>query len=99
MAEIFEAAHESLFGPLRMKGIDAHRVQLGHYILAALELLIVSDIIHTALSLAVASARFLAAHRAIVAGRPHVPHPGVVLALAGTIALVGIGLAIYLAVR
>jgi uncharacterized membrane protein len=44
---------------LRMKGIDAHRVELGHYILAALELLIVSDIIHTALSLAVGDLLFL----------------------------------------
>ena len=44
---------------LRLKGIDAHRVELGHYILAALELLIVSDIIHTALSLAVGDLLFL----------------------------------------
>jgi uncharacterized membrane protein len=44
---------------LRLKGIDGHRVELGRYILAALELLIVSDIIHTALSLAVGDLLFL----------------------------------------
>ena len=43
-----------------MQGIDRHRMELGHYILAALELLIVSDIIHTALSLAVGDLLFLA---------------------------------------
>ena len=35
----------------RLQGIDRHRMELGRYILSALELLIVSDIIHTALSL------------------------------------------------
>jgi uncharacterized membrane protein len=44
---------------LRMQGIDGRRAELGHYILAALELLIVSDIIHTALSLAVGDLLFL----------------------------------------
>ncbi len=36
----------------RVKRIDRERMELGRYILSALELLIVSDIIHTALSLA-----------------------------------------------
>ena len=36
-----------------------HRMELGRYILSALELLIVSDIIHTALSLALADLLFL----------------------------------------
>ena len=44
----------------RVQGIDRHRMELGRYILAALELLIVSDIIHTALSLAVGDLLFLA---------------------------------------
>ena len=35
----------------RVKTINRERVELGRYILAALELLIVSDIIHTALTL------------------------------------------------
>lgn len=38
-------------GELRVQGIDRYRMELGRYILAGLELLIVSDIIHTALSL------------------------------------------------
>ena len=38
----------------RVKRIDRERMELGRYILSALELLIVSDIIHTALSLALA---------------------------------------------
>jgi uncharacterized membrane protein len=45
----------------RLKRIDRHRMELGRYILAALELLIVSDIIHTALSLQLADLLFLAA--------------------------------------
>jgi uncharacterized membrane protein len=45
----------------RLKRIDRHRMELGRYILSALELLIVSDIIHTALSLAPADLLFLAA--------------------------------------
>jgi uncharacterized membrane protein len=44
---------------VRMQGIDRQRMELGRYILAALELLIVSDIIHTALSLALADLLFL----------------------------------------
>jgi uncharacterized membrane protein len=44
---------------LRVEGIDRHRMELGRYILAALELLIVSDIIHTALSLALGDLLFL----------------------------------------
>lgn len=43
----------------RLRGIDGYRAELGRYILAALELLIVSDIIHTALSLALADLLFL----------------------------------------
>ena len=45
---------------LRLRGIDRNRMELGRYILAALELLIVSDIIHTALSLALGDLLFLA---------------------------------------
>lgn len=45
----------------RLKLIDRHRMELGRYILSALELLIVSDIIHTALSLQLADLLFLAA--------------------------------------
>ena len=43
----------------RVQGIDRQRIMLGRYILSALELLIVSDIIHTALSLALADLLFL----------------------------------------
>ena len=43
----------------RMRGVNSERVELGRYILAGLELLIVSDIIHTALSLAMADLVFL----------------------------------------
>ncbi|WP_371157776.1 DUF1622 domain-containing protein [Jannaschia sp. 2305UL9-9] len=43
----------------RVRGVNAERVELGRYILAGLELLIVSDIIHTALSLAMADLVFL----------------------------------------
>ncbi len=43
----------------RVRGLDFIRMQLGRYILAALELLIVSDIIHTALSLAFKDLLFL----------------------------------------
>ena len=43
----------------RVRGVNAERVELGRYILGGLELLIVSDIIHTALSLAMADLVFL----------------------------------------
>ena len=43
----------------RVKGVNRERVELGRYILGGLELLIVSDIIHTALSLAMADLVFL----------------------------------------
>lgn len=43
----------------RVRGVNMERVELGRYILAGLELLIVSDIIHTALSLAMADLIFL----------------------------------------
>ena len=44
---------------VRLRGTNRERVELGRYILAGLELLIVSDIIHTALSLALADLVFL----------------------------------------
>lgn len=43
----------------RVRGVNRERVELGRYILAGLELLIVSDIVHTALSLAMADLVFL----------------------------------------
>ena len=43
----------------RVSGVNHERVELGRYILAGLEILIVSDIIHTALSLAMADLVFL----------------------------------------
>jgi uncharacterized membrane protein len=43
----------------RVQGINRARMGLGRYILAGLELLIVSDIIHTALSLALTDLLFL----------------------------------------
>ncbi|WP_299359470.1 DUF1622 domain-containing protein [uncultured Paracoccus sp.] len=43
----------------RVKGINSERVELGRYILAGLEILIVSDIIHTAVSLAMADLVYL----------------------------------------
>ena len=46
-------------GAARVRGMNRQRIELGRYILAGLELLIVSDIIHTALSLAVADLVFL----------------------------------------
>jgi uncharacterized membrane protein len=47
----FVKAEVSGDAALRVKRIDRERMELGRYILSALELLIVSDIIHTALSL------------------------------------------------
>jgi len=46
-------------GPDRIAGIDGARVGLGRYILAGLELFIVSDIIETALSLQLSDLVFL----------------------------------------
>jgi uncharacterized membrane protein len=43
----------------RLRGTNRERIELGRYILAGLELLIVSDIIHTSLSLALADLLFL----------------------------------------
>ncbi len=43
----------------RVRGINLERVELGRYILAGLELFIVSDIIHTVLSLALSDLLFL----------------------------------------
>lgn len=50
------------FGPgedERKRGLNAERVELGRYILAGLEILIVSDIITTAVSLAMSDLVFL----------------------------------------
>lgn len=55
----FVAAEFSRDSAARLRGIDVQRAQLGRYILAGLELLIVSDIIHTALSLALTDLVFL----------------------------------------
>jgi uncharacterized membrane protein len=46
-------------GTERVRGINRERVELGRYILAGLEVLIVSDIIHTALSLKMIDLVFL----------------------------------------
>ncbi len=43
----------------RLRGTNRERIELGRYILAGLELLIVSDIIHTSLSLAFADLFYL----------------------------------------
>ncbi|GGL73077.1 DUF1622 domain-containing protein [Wenxinia marina] len=43
----------------RVRKTNAERIELGRYILAGLELFIVSDVIHTALSLAMADLIFL----------------------------------------
>ena len=43
----------------RVTGLNRERIELGRYILAGLELLIVSDIIHTALSLKLGDLVFL----------------------------------------
>tara|TARA_A100001391_G_scaffold128984_1_gene88267 strand:+ start:436 stop:816 length:381 start_codon:yes stop_codon:yes gene_type:complete len=48
-----------LRGVDRVRETNRERVELGRYILASLELFIVSDIIHTALSLAFADLLFL----------------------------------------
>jgi uncharacterized membrane protein len=55
----FAAAEVRANVEARVQGIDRHRAELGRYILAALELLIVSDIIHTALSLELSDLAFL----------------------------------------
>jgi uncharacterized membrane protein len=55
----FAVAETSGDRVVRLAGIDRHRAALGRYILAALELLIVSDIIHTALSLELRDLLFL----------------------------------------
>lgn len=55
----FAAAELRRDATARVEGIDYHRMELGRYILAALELLIVSDIIHTALSLELSDLLFL----------------------------------------
>jgi uncharacterized membrane protein len=55
----FATAELARRGQERLQSIDRSRMELGRYILSALELLIVSDIIHTALSLALADLLFL----------------------------------------
>jgi uncharacterized membrane protein len=55
----FARAEIAREGPERVKGINRERVELGRYILAGLEFLIVSDIIHTALSLKMIDLVFL----------------------------------------
>jgi uncharacterized membrane protein len=55
------AAELSGEGARRRRGLDAARVELGRYILAGLELLIVSDVIHTALTFALEDILFLGA--------------------------------------
>ncbi|MGC1261540.1 DUF1622 domain-containing protein [Jannaschia helgolandensis] len=55
----FVKAEFSRDADTRVKGVNMERVELGRYILAGLELLIVSDIILTALSLAMADLVFL----------------------------------------
>ncbi len=48
-----------LTGPDRVRRTNRGRIELGRYILAGLELLIVSDIIHSALSLAISDVIYL----------------------------------------
>jgi uncharacterized membrane protein len=55
----FAAAEVRADAAARVQGIDGNRMELGRYILAALELLIVSDIIHTALSFQLKDLLFL----------------------------------------
>lgn len=55
----FARAEISRDSMARVRGVNKERVELGRYILGGLELLIVSDIIHTAISLAMADLVFL----------------------------------------
>jgi uncharacterized membrane protein len=55
----FAAAEFSRDPTRRVRTVNRERVELGRYILGGLELLIVSDIIHTALSLAMIDLIFL----------------------------------------
>jgi uncharacterized membrane protein len=55
----FASAETRRDGGERVRRINRERVELGRYILASLELFIVSDIIHTALSLALEDLLFL----------------------------------------
>ena len=55
----FAAAEMRREGPRRVERINRCRIELGRYILAGLELLIVSDVIHTALSLKLDDLLFL----------------------------------------
>lgn len=58
-AVAFLGAEVSRSSDARVRKINLGRVELGRYILAGLELFIVSDIIHTALSLALTDLLFL----------------------------------------
>lgn len=55
----FVAAETRPGAPERLAAIDRSRAGLGRYILSGLELMIVSDIVHTALSLATSDLVFL----------------------------------------
>lgn len=57
----FCASEISADPDVRASGIDDARIELGRYILAGLEVLIVSDVIHTALSFALEDIAFLGA--------------------------------------
>ena len=46
-------------GPERVRRTNRERIELGRYIIAGLELFIVSDVIHTALSLRMSDLLFL----------------------------------------
>lgn len=55
----FLRAEFSREAPTRVRRANAERIELGRYILAGLEILIVADIIHTAISLAMADLVYL----------------------------------------
>lgn len=55
----FLRAEVSADAAARVRGGNAERIELGRYILAGLEILIVADIIHTAISLAMADLVYL----------------------------------------
>jgi uncharacterized membrane protein len=56
----FVRAETKLATPIRARIINAHRIELARYILAGLTVFIVSDIMHTALSLDLGDLLFLA---------------------------------------
>lgn len=67
----FVRAETRLDKPTRARIVNAERIQLGRYILAGLMVFIVSDIIHTALSLDLGDLLFLALMVAIRAAVSH----------------------------